>query len=50
MRVAELDYVNELVAEIAAGTLGGIEWWRAIHAGDSDGPPLAEPYDRKERQ
>jgi DNA-binding PadR family transcriptional regulator len=40
MQEAELDYVKQLIADISTGTLGGIEWWRAIHAGElADAPP-----------
>jgi DNA-binding PadR family transcriptional regulator len=40
MREAELDYVKQLIAEIASGELGGLEWWRTIHTGDpADAPP-----------
>jgi DNA-binding PadR family transcriptional regulator len=50
MREAELGYVRELIGEIAAGTLGGIEWWRAIHAGGApaSAPLPSETSDRKE--
>jgi len=40
MQEAELGYVRQLIADIASGELGGMEWWRAIHAGDlADAPP-----------
>jgi DNA-binding PadR family transcriptional regulator len=40
MQEAELDYVRQLIADISSGQLGGIEWWRAIHAGElADAPP-----------
>jgi hypothetical protein len=40
MQEAELDYVKQLIADISSGELGGIEWWRAIHAGElGDAPP-----------
>ena len=32
LREAELDYVRQLIADIASGALDGIEWWRDIHA------------------
>ncbi len=40
MREAELDYVKQLIAEIASGELGGLEWWRTIHTADMADPPL----------
>jgi DNA-binding PadR family transcriptional regulator len=40
MQEAELGYVRQLIADISSGELGGMEWWRAIHAGDlADAPP-----------
>ncbi len=40
MQVAELEYVRQLIADISSAELGGIEWWRAIHAGElADAPP-----------
>jgi DNA-binding PadR family transcriptional regulator len=39
-RQAERDFVADLIADIASGTLEGIEWWRTIHAGDwAEAPP-----------
>jgi len=40
MRQAELDYTRRLIADISAGTLGGIEWWRTVHEGDLGDAPL----------
>jgi len=37
LREAELAYVRRLAADIEAGSLEGLEWWRAIHE-DSDVP------------
>ena len=34
LREAELDYVRQLIREIEGGTLGGVDWWRQIHAPD----------------
>jgi hypothetical protein len=31
LREAELTYVRKLAAEIASGSLEGIEWWREVH-------------------
>jgi DNA-binding PadR family transcriptional regulator len=41
LRETELDYVRRLISEIEAGTLEGLEWWRAAHehAGDIVAPP-----------
>jgi len=39
MRETELGYVRALIADISAGTLGGIEWWRSIHSGEFAEPP-----------
>jgi DNA-binding PadR family transcriptional regulator len=61
MHEAELAYVKELVADVAAGEFGGIDWWRTIHAtGLEDAPPPpGAPYtvpapdrtiDRKEQR
>jgi len=46
MRQAELDYVGALIDDISAGTLGGVEWWRAIHSGEHDSvpPPPGAPF------
>jgi DNA-binding PadR family transcriptional regulator len=44
MLEAELGYVRQLIADITSGELGGIEWWRALHAGgraDAAAPPGA---------
>ena len=32
LREAELGWVRELVREIEAGTLGGLEGWKAFHS------------------
>ena len=32
----ELDYVRQLIDDIASGTIGGIQFWRQIHSGDGD--------------
>ena len=32
LRQAELGFVRRLISQIEAGTLDGLEWWRAIHA------------------
>lgn len=42
LRESELDFVRRLAADIESGSLGGIDWWRAIHEGSGDpaGPPL----------
>ena len=37
LREAELAWVRDLSREIAAGTLSGIEGWRAFHAGEEAG-------------
>ena len=40
LREAERGYVARLLADIAAGELDGIDWWRELHAGDlADAPP-----------
>ena len=31
LREAELGYVRALASQIAAGTLGGDDWWKAMH-------------------
>ena len=33
LREAELEYVRHLAGAIRSGTLDGLEWWRAVHAG-----------------
>lgn len=45
LRQAELDYVRGLVADIAAGTLEGLEWWQALH---SEREHASEPTPRWE--
>jgi DNA-binding PadR family transcriptional regulator len=45
MREAELEYTRALIADISADALGGIEWWRAMHAnGAFDVPPPGVPW------
>ena len=45
---AEVEYVHRLIDDIASGALGGIEWWRAIHAsGTLDVPPPGAPWVRR---
>jgi DNA-binding PadR family transcriptional regulator len=41
MRRAELDYTRQLIADILAGDLEGLEWWHALH--ETDGPPPPPP-------
>jgi len=36
LREAELHYVSTLVRAIESGTLDGLEWWRAVHAGPGE--------------
>ncbi len=36
LREAELGWVRELVGEIRDGTLGGIDQWEAVHAGEGE--------------
>lgn len=36
LREAELAYVGKLAAEIASGSLDGIEWWRQVHERPGD--------------
>jgi DNA-binding PadR family transcriptional regulator len=41
LRASELEFVRTLAAEISAGSLDGLEWWQAIHAGEAaDAPPV----------
>lgn len=40
LREAELGYVRELASQIADGTLGGDDWWKAIHEPGDDGPEV----------
>ena len=44
---AELDYVRTLAADIRTGTLGGLEWWRAVHE-RGDQPVTLPPFGAKE--
>ena len=51
LREAELGYVRRLTADIRSGTLDGLEWWRAVHAGSDwgalhagDGEPAWLPH------
>jgi DNA-binding PadR family transcriptional regulator len=52
MREAELAYVKQLIADIASGELGGLEWWRTIHTDDRadatppSGAPWTQPLDQ----
>jgi DNA-binding PadR family transcriptional regulator len=41
MRRAELDYTRQLIADILAGDLDGVEWWHRLHR--EDGPPPPPP-------
>jgi DNA-binding PadR family transcriptional regulator len=41
LREAELAFIRRLVGEILAGTLSGVDWWRAVH--QSTGPPVWNP-------
>jgi DNA-binding PadR family transcriptional regulator len=41
LREAELDYVRQLAAEIANGTLDGVEWWKSIHEPEGSSRPSA---------
>lgn len=41
LRETELAYVRALAAEIGAGELEGMQWWRAIHD-DPDGPAASQ--------
>jgi DNA-binding PadR family transcriptional regulator len=51
IREAELAYVKQLIADIASGELGGLEWWRTIHAGDlADAPPPGTPWTEPDDQ
>ena len=46
LREAELDYVHRLIAEIESGSLGGIDWWTAIHGEGAETvwpPPFTDP-------
>jgi hypothetical protein len=38
LREAELSYVRALASQIEDGTLGGDDWWKAIHGPEDDGP------------
>jgi len=40
LRESELDFVRRLAADIESGSLGGMDWWRAIHEGGSDAARL----------
>jgi hypothetical protein len=41
LREAELGYVRTLASQIADGTLGGDDWWKAIHEPEDDGPEVS---------
>ncbi len=44
LRRTELEFVRRLRADLAAGTLEGLSWWRQVH-GQPDGPvPLPPPW------
>jgi DNA-binding PadR family transcriptional regulator len=43
LREAELAYVRKLTAEIASGSLEGIEWWREVHERSGDPVWLPTP-------
>jgi DNA-binding PadR family transcriptional regulator len=45
LREAELAYVDKLTAEIASGSLDGIEWWRQLHEYPGDPIRPAPPVD-----
>ena len=42
LREAELGYVRQLIDDMRAGTLGGLTWWRELHArgAGEPAPPL----------
>jgi DNA-binding PadR family transcriptional regulator len=49
LRETELAYVRKLAAEIASGSLEGIEWWREVHEQADDPVWLPPPVgDAKE--
>jgi DNA-binding PadR family transcriptional regulator len=41
---AELDFVRALIADIDKGTLEGLDFWRAIYAGDADPSQIPQPH------
>ena len=41
LREAELGYVHTLITAIESGSLDGLDWWRAVHAG-ADWPALPD--------
>jgi DNA-binding PadR family transcriptional regulator len=41
-RQAELSFIRRLLADIASGSLGGLEWWRSIHSGTG---AVSAPFD-----
>jgi DNA-binding PadR family transcriptional regulator len=46
LREAELGYVRRLIDDITNGTIGGHDWWKAIHGPEDDpgtGGGLAQP-------
>jgi DNA-binding PadR family transcriptional regulator len=52
LRASELEFVRRLAAEISAGSLDGIEWWRAIHSGAAPAQPptIGAPHARSAAQ
>jgi DNA-binding PadR family transcriptional regulator len=49
MRLAEANWVRELLAEIADGTLGGVDVWRRFHETGEMPPEVAELDERARR-
>jgi DNA-binding PadR family transcriptional regulator len=45
LRAAELGYARRLLADIEAGTLDGIGWWRRIHDHPGGPVPLPPPWE-----
>jgi hypothetical protein len=43
LRQTELEYVRRLAREIEAGTLEGLDWWRAVHQADGHDSGWAVP-------
>ena len=54
LREAELAYVRTLAAEIASGSLEGIEWWREVHERTDDPvwppSPVGEVEEAREQE
>src|SRR5271156_2082858 len=44
---AELDFTRSLASDIVSGALGGVDWWKSVHAGSSE--PVALPPFIEER-